>query len=950
MRVRSKGCAHEAIPEAVQAAVRLASDAIASARYTYPLNEHGRCSRLWMRYTERVFRYPPTYRQPLADRGKSVVVDLLERDRELATLDSLLDEISSNRGHIAVIHGEAGIGKTALVEHLLARPLERGQHAIRTLWATCEALYTPRTLGPLYDIAQQTGSQLRALLDGEVNRAALFAALLDELSRSPTILVVEDIHWADEASLDLIKYLARRVHRSAVLLILTYRDDELVNDRPLRLLLGDLPTRDVTRLHLLPLSEAAVAALAQQAHRPPGRLHAITGGNPFFLIEALAYDAPGAPTSVSDAVLARINRRSPAAQRLLEFVAVVPNRVERRVLDALSAGDMFALDECLAAHMLRLDGQTIAFRHELARQAVESALPPARRQHLHAEILRVLMAQGLEKTPLARLIHHAAQAEDAALVLQFAPQAAMEAAAQGAHREAAAHYQTTLRYADQLPLAQQADLLDGLANEYYLTGLVPQAIAPCEAALSIWRALEQQEKVGRTLRRLSRLNWFLGRNAEAQTHGLAAVAALEAVPATSELAMAYANLAHLGTRTSDTAAVLLWGERALALAERLGDHETVCYAYNSMGTAEIDNGDQQGRTKLERSLELALAHGYEEHAARAYGNLAIYTVTRREHPQGERYLRDGIAYCAERDLDPWGHFLRWVRARSRLDQGAWSAAEDDASAILSVPWMAVTNRIPALLILGRLRARRGDASAEALLDEARDLALSIGEPRRTEQVAAARAEWRWLAGDHAGCVREASVGFHPELLPIRPWYQSEVVMWLWRAGALTEAPPGTPAPYVLEVAGDWRAAADAWEQIGCPWEQALALLHGDEVAQRTALALFERLGASPAVEITRRQLRAHGARGLPRGPRPRTLANPQGLTNRELEVLSLLAEGLHNGEIADRLSTSPRTVEHHVSKVLMKMKARSRADAVRRAVEYGLLYQAASRPSSKIGG
>ena len=380
------------------------------------------------------------------------------RSRRL--LDAILDERGAGRGHIALVSGEAGIGKTTLVERFLAQAGR--QSTVRSLWAACEALFTPRPLGPLYDIAQQTPSPLRALLDGEANRAALFAAVLDELAQSSAILVIEDIHWADEATLDFIKYLARRIHQTATLLILTYRDDELMKDHPLRLVLGDLPARNVTRLALLPLTEGAVATLAQQVHRPAGRLHTITGGNPFFLVEALAYDAPGAPASVSDAVLARIARRSPAARRLLEVVAVVPNRIERWLIEALDAGDEAALDECLAAQMLRLDGQTIAFRHELARQAVESTLSPVRRQTLNAAILRALLERGAEQTSLARMAHHATAAEDAALVLRFVPEAARQAAVQGAHREAMAHYQTALRYADLLDPEQRAKLLDEL--------------------------------------------------------------------------------------------------------------------------------------------------------------------------------------------------------------------------------------------------------------------------------------------------------------------------------------------------------------------------------------------------------------------------------------------------------------------------------------------------------
>ncbi|HEX3270356.1 MAG TPA: AAA family ATPase [Ktedonobacterales bacterium] len=873
-----------------------------------------------------------------------MTVELLERDEYVSALDEALRQAASGYGRIVLVSGEAGIGKTALVERFVAdAPAER-----RALWGACEALFTPRPLGPFYDIAQQMAPTIRALLDGETNRPQLFAAILDDLTRSPAILIIEDIHWADEATLDLIKYLGRRIHRTPSLLILTWRDDELGKDHPLRFVLGDLPAREVTRLRLFPLSHTAVARLAHQAHRSARQLHAITGGNPFFVTEALASDRPGVPASVSDAVLARLARRSPDARRLVEAVAIAPGQIEQEVVTAISASDDTTLDECLSTGVLRLDGGAIRFRHELARQAVEGALSLARRQALNAQVLHALLERaetsGVEKPSLARLVHHAAAAEDAALVLRFAPDAAQQASARGAHREAAAHYQTALRYANALDPARRAALLDGLANERFLTGRMEEAVAPYEAALALWRALDHTEKVGHTLRRLSRLHWFLGDNVEAERYAMQAVETLETLPPGRELAMAYGNLAHLGTRAAASADTLFWGERAIALAERLGDYETLSYALNSVGSVEIGSGDEQGRIRLEQSLAIALEHGYEEHAARAYANLAINRVVVRQFAEAEHYLQKGIAYCAERDLDPWGHFLRWAQARVRLDQGDWVAAAEEAAAVLSVPWMAVTNRISALLVLGKVQARRGDPSAEALLDEARELALATGEIHRIEQVAAARAEWRWLHGDLSGCVAEVSVTFRQPFHIVRPWYQSEVVIWLWRGGDLTTAPEGALPPYALQIAGDWRAAANAWERLDSPWEQALALLDGDEAAQRAALAIFERLGATPAMEIARRKLRQAGARGLSRGPYRVARANPQGLTNRQLEVLPLLAEGRSNAEIAGRLSTSPRTVEHHVSAVLTKLNAHSRAEAVRRAYELGLL-----APTSKIG-
>jgi DNA-binding CsgD family transcriptional regulator len=653
-------------------------------------------------------------------------------------------------------------------------------------------------------------------------------------------------------------------------------------------------------------------------------------------------------------VLARIARRSAAAQRLLEVVAVAPNRIESWVVEAVSAEDSAALEECLSAGILHLDGEAIAFRHELARQAVEGTLSPVRRRALHAQVLRALLACENDPASLARLAHHAAAAEDATLVLRFAPEAARQASTQGAHREAVAHYQTALRYADSLIPEQRAELLDGLSQESYLSGHIRDAVQPCEAALALWKTLQRQEWVGRELRRLSRLNWFLSRNAEAERYGLASVELLETLPVGRELAMAYANMANLRMVESDTAQTALWGERAIKLAERLDDGETLSYALNSLGTAELEVGDERGWGRLERSLTIALEHGYEEHVARAYANLSINMIGRRDYLQARIYITEGMAYCSERDLGSWGHYLRGKQSHLRLAQGDWEGAEEDATAILSVPWEDATNRTPALLVLGQVRARRGDPGAEMALDEARDLALAAGVLRTGVvdsfvSIAAARAEWRWLQGDREQCVAEAEVGLRLALKHNYPWYLGDVAIWLWRGGVLREAPPNTFLPHAQQIAGDWRAAADIWAQFGCPYEQALALMDGDESAQRAALGIFERLGARPAAEITRQRLRQAGVRGLPRGPRPATQANPQGLTPRQLEILLLLAEGLHNAEIADRLSTTPKTVEHHVSAVLAKLHARTRSEAVRVAHDLGLIPQSTTPAITNIG-
>lgn len=890
---------------------------------------------------------------------------LLERDPFLGALDEALRHAAAGNGQLVLVSGEAGIGKTSLVE----RFIEDSAPNARTLWGACEALFTPRPLGPLYDIAQQipSPSALRALLDGNGNRATLFAAVLDELSSggspalAPTLVVVEDVHWADEATLDLIKFLARRLQRTPVLLIVTYRDEELGRDHPLRLVLGDLPPRGVTRLRLPLLSEAAVALLAQQAGCSADSLYLVTGGNPFFLHEVLATDTRGpstVPASVSDVVLAQVARRAPEARRLLELVAVVPHRIEGWLVEAVSGSGKtgVVMEECLDAGILHQEGEAFGYRHELARQAVESALAPTRRQALHAEVLHALLAHGTEQASLARLVHHAVQAEDGALVVRFAPAAARQASAQGAHREAAAHYRRALAYADMMHAEQRAEVLDGLSKECYLISQMEEAVQAVTAALAIWRALDQREKVGSGLRALSRIVGYLGHDTDAHQYAMEAVELLESLPPSQELAMAYANLSGVYMLDSDTAQTVAWGMRAIELAERLHDVETVCYTLNVMGSTEWCGGDERGKEKLDRSLELALEHGYEDKVAHAYANLGDIATKQRAYAQAMDYLQRGLAYCAAHDLDGSSQCLRGCRARARLDQGDYAGAVEDAMSILSSPGTPSIHHIPALLVLGLVRARRGDPGVEAVLDEERELALATGEMQWIAPMAAARAEWRWLRGDREQCAAEALGGVQAASHLNRPWYLGEVAIWLWRGGGMSELSEPIAPPFALEIAGGWRGAAAEWERLGSPYEQALALLEGDEAAQRAALGIFERLGATPAAEIARRRLRAAGVRGLPRGPRSATRANPHGLTPRQLEVLLLLTEGLHNPEIAERLSTTPKTVEHHVSAVLTKLDARSRAEAVGAAYQLGLIpntSQAATTtstlPNSKMG-
>ncbi len=289
-----------------------------------------------------------------------------------------------------------------------------------------------------------------------------------------------------------------------------------------------------------------------------------------------------------------------------------------------------------------------------------------------------------------------------------------------------------------------------------------------------------------------------------------------------------------------------------------------------------------------------------------------------------------------------------VRAETRLAQGEWQRATDDAEAILQYHRVAAVSRIPALTVLARVRARRGDPDVQAPLDEAYRLALATGELQRLGPVVVSQAEIAWLNGASAAATEAARRCHELAKTNTDSWLLSELAFWLWRVGDLTEVPRRLVGPFALQIAGDCGAAARAWEALGCPYEQAVALMDvSDESSMRAALEIFERLGAGPMTGQARRRLRASGVRRIPRGAQERTKRNPHGLTNRELNVLALLAEGCRNAEIARRLFVAEKTVGHHVSAVLSKLDVRSRGEAAAVANELGLRAATAPRPAKR---
>jgi DNA-binding CsgD family transcriptional regulator/tetratricopeptide (TPR) repeat protein len=836
------------------------------------------------------------------------MVELLERDDLLTQLSGH----ESNGGRLVFVAGEAGVGKTALV-----RAFTAGKSSLR---GSCENLTTPTPFGPFLDLG----------IDVDTEPRLVAKAVLDELERTP-LLVLEDVHWADGATLDALRVLGRRVDATSALVLATYRDDEVGSGHPLRIVLGELASAPaVTRLSVPPLSLDAVRALAEPHGADGDAIHRLTQGNAFYVTEILATGSEALPATVRDAVLARVATLDAVARRLLEVVSVVPARAELWLLEAIAPDDLQALDACLASGVLGADGNGVSFRHELARLSVEGAVAPHRRRALHAAILAALVSTG----DVSRLAHHAEEAGDSAAVLLYAPEAARRAVSASAHREAAAQYERALRHADGLEPEERADLLGALAQESHMTGRHERAAEAYREAIDQYRKLGDLRREGDLLAKIPTSYIALGRNAEAEAASLRAIELLEQLPASAELTGAYAMQASLRMLSRDNPEGVVWGERALEAAERRGDSEGRSFALNMIGTSRLMSGEiERGIELLLHSLALARDDDNEVRIHSALGMLGSGLGEMYELERAERYLEEQIAYGEPRELFV-SYAQAWL-ACVHVYRGRW-----DEVAPLAQIALGSRNRISEItgwIALGRLRARRGDPSVWDALDLALELAQPGGHLQRLGHVHAARAEAAWLAGDAERTVVEAQGVYALALEKRHLWFAGELAYWQWQAGALAEAPDWIAEPYRLQLDGRAVEAAGTWRDRGCPYEAARALAEsGETSSQLEALAEFERLGATPASKRLRRELQALGV-VVPRGPRPSTRENPAELTAREIDVLQLVAAGKRNADVAAELVLSRRTVDHHVSAILRKLQVQTRGEAAAAAAKLGLL-------------
>ena len=857
----------------------------------------------------------------------TVSVELLERDAALAALAEARDAAARGEGRVVCVSGEPGIGKTSLVRHFVGDPAMEA----RVLVGTCDDLSIARPLGPFRDLVGSVSTALKEALEAGAAAHDIQALLIAELERppTPTVLVLEDVHWADEATLDSITVLGRRIGALPAVLVMTFRGGETSPGHPLRATLGAISADDSVVLELAPLSRSAVSSLAGE---DADDLYAATGGNPFYVTELLTARADTElPPSVANAVLGRMSRLDDAGRRLVELVSVVPGHVGTSVLDAVIPGWPGAAEEPERRQLLEVNGAYVGFRHELARHAVRSSLPAVVRRRLHAAILDALLSANADP---ADIVHHAEAAGAEDVVGEYALVAARRAAALESNREAYSHYRRAADFVQRLPAPEQATVLEELATSAYLVSRLDDAFTAIEGAIGIYGELGDQAGVGRCTRVLSRLHWFAGDGEPARAKALEAIAILEPLGESVELARAYSGVAQLAMLAEDVQA-LTWGARALTLAVRLGDDSTHAHALVNLGCARLQL-DQNETAALYRAHAVADAAGEREDATRALGNLGYVLMSWAKPEPALRYAQQALAYAERYEVHGYVSYVTTLLAWLRLRAGDWDEAERITRGEIERGITVV--QLLAQTVLAELAIRRGDPDGPERLADLAAHADRAGEPQRIAPVIELATEWSLTGGGPPPTERFDRL---TELIgPGRPLggrYAIRLAAWAAVAGIDIPIEAPAPGPYAAMLARDWQAAARAFGDIGWTFDRALMLsLLDDEQSLVEAIEIARRLGAKPLAKRVTERMRELGLR-VPPGPRRTTLANPAGLTGRQLEVLTLVAQGLTNADIAERLVVSPRTAEHHVAAVLTKLEATTRQEAVRRASELGLV-------------
>lgn len=859
---------------------------------------------------------------------------LIEREVFMASLQKQFENVAGGEGHCILLCGEAGIGKTALVKAFCKKQAD----PYSVYQGACDSLFTPRPLAPLYDVLWQVNKERWPVPPSNEERSVLFANFFQELStkKEKLLIVFEDIHWADEGTLDFIKFFVRRIDQLPCLFILTYRDNEVYSSHPLRNVLGQLPPDSFTKLTLPPLSKQAVVELATQKGYNGEEVYSISEGNPFYVNEILASYSPGIPDNIKDSILAVYDRQKEGTKNAWQLWSILPDGLEVEHMAKVKI--WWDINHCFAIGVIVVQKNKVIFKHELYRRTIEESLSPLKRMEMNKMILELFFETFKEKGEVERILHYAKNANEKKVVAKYAPQAAKKAASIGAHKEASKLFLTAIEYFEGNDTSKLAELYQAYAHECYLSNQVKQAIAFTEKVLDFRKEKAELNKTGDSLLFLSRLCWFDGNRNGAENFALQAIELVKAQRTSSTKAMAFSNMSQLKMLSDEVVDCILFGEKAIEMAKELNDEEVVCRALNNIGAVKILNpsSEQKGMAMLQQSLEIALQLSYHEHAARGYSNMAASSIRIKNYAAAKKTLEEGIRYCEDRDLNLWTSYMSSLKAKLDIETGNWIEAWNLADDIIKDDNQAAIIKITALIVLAKIMMRRGEDSLSLLLD-AKKLSFETMELQNIIPSMVGLLEYEWLTGKTIIETNDIERTFALMQHAGTDSEKNEFAFWMKKAGRNFTRLKEIAEAYDTSSAAKALKAAAFWEKTGCPYGQALVLFEANDDDKRKAISMVQDMGAIAVYEKMKQEMRNLGIKNIPRGIRNSTRSNAAFLTTREMDILQLLKEQLQNREIAAQLYISAKTVDHHISSILFKLDANSRSKAVTEAVRRGII-------------
>ena len=832
---------------------------------------------------------------------------LVERNDELAVLTAALGDLGG--GRLMLLEGEAGSGKSELLRAALAdAPAD-----LVVLVGSCEPLDIPAAFSPLFELLSELPDELTDQIRAGSNGLAVYSAVLDLLRSRRTLLVIDDAQWADPATVELLRYVGRRITDTPSVLVIAFRTD---GNEDIAELIGELGAR-ATRIELGALSIEGVRELTKGSGLDADTVLHRTGGNPFFVSEVARHPNDEVPTTVGEAVASRLRQLSIGTQHLVEMIALCPDGLDVDVAVGLGSEASAHIDAACERKLLVVDGDRVRFRHELIRSGIALAIPPLRRRDIHRQLATALEPRAITRRDISHLSFHFAESGDGRRSIDYSMLAATDAIGADAHRTAADNLGRALDHRELMSDDELDGALDLAATEFLHVGRFEEAIRAAEDRLEIAGDDAHRAAV------LAQLSFCWTRFGGCVQGRDLAEQSLRLMPPSNPGASALAQRV-LGSAAVDGGewdAALAHFRTSIEQAIAAGDAELRTQAMNTAGLVLHILGDSDGLELMQDAYHFAVEHELFDAAAGALNNVACALSSAFRLADARIWFERGVDLCASRQLDSWHMSLLSALALAELRAGNTDGARSHLASRLPGR-CSHSSAAEARGVRLRIDMRSTGAAGGTLELAFADLDSTSTVHWDRVDLLAQVAEAAWLGVCEPGRAYErltaayATTGFLDD-----SWACGQAAFWAIRLGH--DLPPGSPAgPFGLEARGEIEQAAVAWDDLGCPYEAALTRARIADPPIADIATVLTDLGAPASLAAVRRDLRARGVDV--RSERD----HPSGLTPRQLDVLGLLGDGLSNAQIAERLFISQKTAGHHVSAILARTGVASRGEAV----------------------